>query len=183
MASRSKLKSQLKQAWKNTISKRYNKQLINSEAGLQAYFCAELLTQLKGPDRRIFIQPCLSFSNKKRRHPDVVICSSQRIIGIVELKYVPRGSPEKGLEKDLKTLQLAAEAGKELTISNDRYRGKRLDDKDKKYTLAPDAVLCWAGVYTGPAKKMKESEIGMLGRRFLQLDARTRLNENAIVGD
>ncbi len=173
MATRYKLRSQLKQAWKNTIFDRYNQQLINSEHGLQAYFCAELLNQLKDSKRRIFIEPLLSFSDK-RRHPDIVICNSQSIIAIIELKYLPRGRPS--YKKDLETLEIAVKNKKELTISNDRFRGKRSDDK--KYTLAPDAVLCWAAVYTGKTLEIKAPK---LGAHFLQLDALTMIGEDAEV--
>lgn len=179
MRTRSLLRSQLKRAWKTTIEQHYNHQLINSEHGLQAYFCAELLSEFDGMKRRIFIEPLLSFADGLRRHPDVVICDSKSIIGIVEFKYIPRGRPR--YAKDLETLQLAVENAQALKISNDRFRGVISDDR--QYSLAPNAVLCWAGVYTGETIRIKKSEaVSTLGSHFLQLDARTTLGEDAVIG-
>ena len=176
MRTRSTLRSQLKRAWKSTIELCYNDQLINSEHGLQAYFCAELLSELDDMRRRIFIEPKMSFSNGQRRYPDLVICDSRSIIGIVEFKYVPRGRPT--YAKDLETLQLAVRHADSLKISNDRFRGVVSDDRD--YSLSPTAVLCWAAIYTGEAVSLKKSEaVSELGRHFLQLDARTSEGKHA----
>lgn len=178
MRTRSTLRSQLKRAWRSTIEQHYNEQLINSEHGLQAYFCVELLQEFDDMSRRIFIEPLMSFS-KGRRHPDIVICDSKSIIGIVEFKYVPRGRPQ--YQKDLTTLQLAVENADSLKISNDRFRGVVADDRS--YPLSPTAVLCWAGIYTGEVVNMKTSEeVSKLGKHFLQLDARTALGKDAIIG-
>ena len=175
MRTRSTLRSQLKEAWKSTIELRYNDQLINSEHGLQAYFCAELLNEFKDMTRRIFIEPKMSFPNGQRRHPDLVICDSKSIIGIVEFKYVPRGRPTHA--KDFETLQLAVKHADSLKISNDRFRGVVADDRS--YSLSPTAVLCWAAIYTGEAVSLKAG--AELGKHFLQLDATTTKGKNAKV--
>lgn len=170
MRTRSTLRSQLKRAWERTINHRYNDQLINSEHGLQSYFCIELLREFDDMTRRIFIEPKMSFSNGQRRHPDLVICDSRSIIGIVEFKYVPRGRPK--YAKDIETLQLAVKHADSLKISNDRFRGVVSDDRS--YSLSPTAVLCWAAIYSGETVSLKgEESISALGNHFLQLDART----------
>lgn len=175
MRIRSNLRSQLKRAWKTTIEQHYNEQLINSEHGLQAYFCIELLQEFDDMTPRIFIEPLMSLS-ELHRYPDVVICDSKSIIGIVEFEYAPLGRPKYG--KDLKTLQLAVEHAKTLKISNDRFRGVVSDNQS--YPLSPNAVLCWAGIYTGEALSIKESKaVSKLGKHFLQLDARTAVGKDA----
>jgi hypothetical protein len=48
--------------------------------------------------------------------------------------------------KDFAILRWFAEHPGDLTIANHRYVGP---NKAKQYFLAPDAILCWAGVYRG----------------------------------
>ena len=178
MRTRSTLRSQLKRAWETTIEQHYDHQLINSEHGLQAYFCVELLQEFDDMSRRIFIEPQMSFPNGQRRHPDLVICDSKSIIGIVEFKYTPKKRPS--YKKDLETLGLAVEHAKTLKISNDRFKGVVSDEKS--YKLSPTAVLCWAGVYSGEAVSFKKSEVvHKLGKHFLQLDARTIKGKKATI--
>jgi hypothetical protein len=129
-------------------------------------------------NRRLFIEPCVSLSKAAfSRHPDVVICNSQRVIGIVELKYRPRARPK--FRKDLQTLELFASGPDEVTIANDRYRG--IGGESRSYLLAPDAVLCWAGVYTGVRLDLRSAISDSLRKRFLQLDALTALNAKATI--
>lgn len=137
------LRSQLKEAWGIAINQRYQSELINSERGLQFYFCEALLRIFEdsGVKRRLFIEPRLEILNGTAyRYPDVVICNTRRIIGIVEIKYAPRVRPQKGVEKDLSTLSFAAREASRLTLSNDRYLGPNAGKK--LYPLANDAVLC-----------------------------------------
>lgn len=173
MKSRNVLRAQFWRAWSTTISKRYDSQLINSERGLQGYFCAALLDEFakSNPNRRLFIEPKLSFaSGASGRHPDVVVCDTKQIVGIVELKYVPRGRP--AYAKDLETLRLAVENAKTLKLSNERFRGVSVGSRP--YPLAEDAVLCWAAVYAGDAMDLRPYFSGSdIGSRFLQLNAVT----------
>jgi hypothetical protein len=170
MASRSLLKRQIDEAWKETIEEIYSKQLINSERGLQVHFCHRLLSKFTDQhgSRRIFIEPCFKDSAGKSRSPDVVICHTRQIIGVLELKYLPRASPK--YKKDLATLTWFGLTATELTLSNDRYLGV-VAASPKKYSLAPDAVLCWAGVYRAPKVDIKPPQ--SLERRFLCLHAVT----------
>jgi hypothetical protein len=146
MTRRHLLRKHLFTAWHTTITNQYCDRLINSERGLQVFFCAALLQQFeKGKVmRRIFVEPRISRESAPGvLYPDIVLCNSRQIIGVVELKYVPRGLPK--YAKDLRTSRNIAKVDG-ITLSNDRYRGI---ERNRFYTLASDAVLCWAGVYTG----------------------------------
>ena len=178
MHKRTTFRDQLKQAWKSTIEEHYNAQLINSEHGLQTYFFIELRKQFEGTNRQIYIEPQMRFAKDLRRHPDLVICDSEEIIGIVELKYKPRGRAEH--VKDVETLRLAVEYKDTLTISNDRFLG--VVANDKRYPLSASAVLCWAAVYTGRPIALKDpTKVAESGHHFLQLDARTAAGKIAVI--
>ena len=175
MTQRNLLRTQLTDAWKETIDI-YQKQLINSEHGLQVYFCSALLRAFEKNKvkRRIFVEPKVSATNiSESRYPDVVICNTKRVIGVVELKYAPRAVAK--YKKDLKTFKFVASLSDDLTISNDRFLGITTDNR--KYPLAPDVILCWAGVYCGPAMDLRDEIHPPLGARLLQLDAITAQNE------
>lgn len=181
MTQRKPLRTQLIGAWKETIDI-YQKQLINSEHGLQVYFCSALLRAFEKDDvelkRRIFVEPKVSATNiPKSRYPDVVICNTERVIGVVELKYAPRAVAK--YEKDKDTFEFVAEHSNNLTISNDRFLGITTDNR--KYPLASDAILCWAGVYCGPAINLHDKILPPLRARLLQLDAITAKNEIPII--
>lgn len=168
------LRSQLKRAWSRTIKGPYCQQLINSERGLQVYLCAALLREFKVAKvmRRIFVEPCLSSDNSNERHyPDIVICNTRRVIGVVELKYVPRGKPDH--RKDITTLEFVASRPAGLKITNDRYRGITADNRH--YPLAPDAVLCWGAVYSGETIDLRSAIHPTVQQKFLQLDAITKV--------
>ena len=179
MQTRNSLRAQLARAWERTIINQYNTQLINSERGLQTYFCAALLDEFKDKARRLFIEPKLTFpSLSSGRHPDIVICNTKQIVGIVEIKYVPRGRPS--YVKDLETLRQAIDEPTELKLSNDRYRG--IVSSNKSYALAKDAVLCWAGVYAGEEIRLHSSvKSSSLSARLLQLSALTAKYKDAKV--
>jgi hypothetical protein len=174
------LRSQLATAWRLTIDESYDKQLINSERGLQFWFCTFLRQEFKAAkvNRRLFIEPCVSLvAANASRHPDVVICNSQRVIGIVELKYLPRARPK--FKKDLQTLELFAASSGEVKITNDRYLG--IIRGSRSYLLAPDAILCWAGVYKGMRLDLRSAISDPLRKRYLQLDALTAVDANATI--
>ena len=89
MSEKSTLRAQLKRAWRDTIDQ-YQAQLINSEHGLQVHFCAALLSQFEASNmktrRRVFVEPSLRLSVDSVRYPDVVICDTKNVVGIIELK-------------------------------------------------------------------------------------------------
>jgi hypothetical protein len=165
---RSLLRQQLADAWRQTISDPYRNQLINSERGLQVYFCVALLEQFKNLQRRLFIEPAIRLPGRKVLYPDIVICNSRSIIGVVELKYLPRAQPK--FSKDLKALASIADAAHSIEIANDRFRGVAR----RQYPLAKDAVLSWAGVYTGDKVNLANKFPERFRDRFLQLDEVTR---------
>ncbi len=171
MTVRALLRQHISAAWRSTIESVYTEQLINSERGLQVHFCSRLLTEFANDDvpRRLFVEPSFRDPEGKVRSPDIVICQTQHIIGVIELKYQPRVQPS--YEKDIGTLKWFAGCASDLEVSNDRYLGVETS-ASKKYSLAPDAILCWAGVYKGPPVDL-EAESKVLGKRFFCLHAVT----------
>ena len=182
MTTRRLLKDQLCEAWRLTLTTEYPSQLINSKRGLQHFFCQHLqkLFDDKALHRRLFIEPCLTAENGKVRIPDLLICHTRSIIGIVEFKYKPRGRASAA--KDLSTLGWFLSHPGHLKLANGRYRGQG-EDALKKYTLASDALLCWAGVY---AKSDADEDVlssGVNSRgRFLGLHAATSKGEPPELG-
>lgn len=179
MQSRSLLRNQLLRAWHETINGEYSKQLINSERGLQVYFCNHLLNEFKhsGVDRRLFIEPSVSTpADGQALYPDIVICNSRSIIGVVEIKYLPRVRPD--FVKDLNTLAWILENGNEIHLSNDRYRGEQ--ETARRYRLAPDAVLCWGGVYASPQAEIQLPESHPINSRVMVLHALTKADQKAV---
>lgn len=179
MPSRSLLRNQLLRAWHETINGEYSKQLINSERGLQVYFCNHLLNEFKqsGVDRRLFIEPSVSTpADGQALYPDIVICNSRIIIGVVEIKYQPRVRPR--YAKDLNTLAWVLDNANEIHLSNDRYRGER--ETSSQYRLAPDAVLCWGGVYTAPQAEIQLPESHPINSRVMVLHALTQAGRRAV---
>src|SRR5690606_13711830 len=82
---------------------------INSERSLQASLWARLNKILPRTNRRMFIELGLSISgtNHQVRYPDIVICHSRSVIGISELKYLPRTRP--AWQKDIATFRWIVE--------------------------------------------------------------------------
>jgi len=141
------LESQIAQAWHDCISKDYSIQRINSERSLQASFWSRL-NALLSKNRRMFIEPCMTIKTNghvRKIFPDLVICNTREVIGIVELKYMPRATPN--YKKDINSLSIIAKHREHITISNERYRGQAVDKKI--YTLSKSILFVWAGVHTG----------------------------------
>ncbi len=183
MANRSMLKAQLRSAWRHTIEQQYQRQLINSERGLQAFLCAALLDRFEkdgvAQNRRIFIEPTLVVGRSEVvRKPDIVLCNSRSIIGVVELKYKPQGHPR--TKKDLETLERMASHPKGVRVQNDRYLGITRDDQT--YALLGDAVLCWAGVHRGMTDPVSHRISPRLKKYFLELHAITKSGDDPIIG-
>lgn len=127
---------------------------------------------------RIFVEPSVQVLNSSiYKKPDLLICNQRQIIGMVELKYAPRGRAT--YAKDLETLAHLSEHRLKFEISNQRYLGpKKLG---KPFTLASNAVLCWAGVYSG-AKISNEAFSRAESRQdFLALHALTSKERNAVI--
>jgi hypothetical protein len=168
----------LYRAWKKTIRDHYQLQQINSERGLQVFFCAALLKEFDkaGVRRRIFVEPGLKTPRGSGGpKPDVLICNRNKIIGVVELKYLPRTGAK--VAKDLRTLEWVASHQDHISISNARFLGIVQDER--RYSLAADAVLCWAGVHRGQAGLLLQSRVSSRVRpRFMELHAVTSADED-----
>ena len=181
MQDTSLLPNQLLRAWHKTIKGEYSKQLINSERGLQVYFCMHLLHEFKKSgvhsDWRLFVEPCIKKSRDGgvAMYPDIVICSSERIIGVVELKYQPRVRPRTA--KDLNTLAWLIDNRNGIHLSNDRYRGESLNSR--QYSLEENVVLCWGGVYAGRQATIQLPET-LKKNRMLVLHALTQAGYKAL---
>lgn len=75
MQSRSLIRSQLTAAWHRTIHAEYPEQLINSERGLQIYFCKHLLDLFESANvsRHLFIEPRLTIpEDGQAKYADIV---------------------------------------------------------------------------------------------------------------
>ena len=173
MARRNLLRRQLLIAWRETIRKFYQGQQINSERGLQVFFCQALMSQFDEANvrRRIFVEPTLKAHNSSSSpKPDVLICNRYRIIGVVELKYLPRAKADYG--KDLQTLEWCGSHADRIQIRNERYMGHQWGDR--YYRLANDAVLCWAGVFNRPiALSLLDKVSDQIYSQFMELHAVT----------
>lgn len=175
---RTALRADLKAAWQAVIECKYDMRLIDSEASLQVHFAAALLNQFRCESRmrRIFVEPSVRVESPKiYKKPDLLICNKDSIIGMVELKYVPRGRPT--YMKDLETLNVLAEHRLKFTVSNDRYLGPYKGARE--YILAKDAVLCWAAVYTGAKVASPPFESAEKRSNFLALHALTSEKHSA----
>ena len=141
------LKSQIIQAWNDCIKNDYSAQRINSERSLQASFWS-YLNDILSINRRMFIEPCMTIKTNGRTgkiFPDLVICSTRDVIGVIELKYLPRATPN--YKKDIKSLSTIAKHREHITISNERFRGRAVDEKI--YGLSKSILFVWAGVHAG----------------------------------
>jgi hypothetical protein len=179
MTARKPLQKQLLVAWRRSIRNDYCNQRINSERSLQASFWAQLNRTLPAGTRRMFIEPCLVVTVKRRRtllYPDIVICNTRQVIAVVEIKYQPRVLPSH--DKDLKTLRTIAAYRDQLHVSNARFRGPVADSKE--YPFSNHVVFVWAGVHRVPKISYESRDVPMLSEGveelagcFLQLHAET----------
>jgi hypothetical protein len=178
MSNRALLRRQLCSAWQETLTGPYQNQLINSERGLQVHFCHALMREFEDTkiQRRLFIEPTVALGTDGIRCPDLIICNSQKIIGVVEFKYMPRAVPE--YTKDLETLTLLTKHASSITLTNERFRG---EGASKTYPLADDAILCWAAVYAGTLIDLQHPSLSLLAERFLRLDAVTHESAPATI--
>lgn len=172
MANRSLLKSQIRDAWRQSITVDYAAQRINSERSLQASLWSNLNAMLAPTTRRMFIEPCMSVPglDKQVRYPDLVICNSKEVIGIIELKYQPRAQPK--WHKDVDTFHFLARHRETISISNTRFRGIVADAR--LYSLAKDVLYVWAGVHAPCDLRLSEYVDPILAPYFMELHAETQ---------
>ena len=165
---RSRLRKQIRESWHRAISEDYSAQRINSERSLQASVWSRLNATLLSGTRRMFIEPSL-VCNAEIRRPDIVICNTKAVIGIIELKYIPRGSPK--WAKDIDTFRWVLDNRNDIFVSNTRYRGIAADAR--RYPLGEDVLFVWAGVHSRTGLTLKEYLPPGLSKSFLELHAET----------
>ena len=175
MRQRNLLKSQILSAWNTCIKRDYNSQRINSERSLQASFWSHL-NRLLPKNRRLFIEPAIRFhgaTGPQTLIPDIVVCNSQKIIAVIELKYTPRAAAK--YQKDMRSLAAIAENRDQVEIANDRYRGSLADART--YSLAKHVMFVWGGVHA-LSMRVREANFAAshpcLDGCYLELHAATR---------
>ncbi len=182
MKERSLLKSQIIDAWNQAIAEDYSAQRINSERSLQASFWSRL-NLLFSQNRRMFIEPCIVITTSTgttKVFPDLVICNTKEVIGVVELKYKPRAKPD--YMKDIATLSSIARHREIISISNQRFRGQPIDEMI--YSLSKHILFVWAGVHTSANSINKGSTplysagYNELKGCFIELHAETSINSS-----
>jgi len=171
MPNRVLLRRQMRHAWAETIRSAYLDQVISSERALQVYFTARLMDLFweENVKRRVFVEPKMQLDTGARVHPDLLVCNSRSIIGVVELKYQPKMRPR--YEKDFATFELLAAHGTGIEIENHRYRGP--DSGGGRYALSADPMYVWAGIYRGPERDISGCETDIDPGQLLVLHAAT----------
>jgi hypothetical protein len=106
----------------------------------------------------MFIEPAVRFQDESGIcYPDLLICNSLEVIGVVELKYTPRAS-RSPIRKDIRALCRLANYEGELAVSNQRFRGPQA--KIRPYRFSSHVVFVWAGIHAEPeldaCKRFKE---------------------------
>jgi hypothetical protein len=182
MTLRTLLRKQLKDAWRNTIEEDYHRQRINSERSLQASLWSKLNIILPPKTRRLFIEPPLKAivtypDGSERceiRYPDLVVCNTRNVIGIIELKYKPRAAPN--WQNDFEKFCWILDNQKQIVVQNVRYRGLEVDGQ--LYPLADDVLFVWAGVHAEWNGRLADHIDRRLSNHFLELHAVTRDGEH-----
>jgi len=161
----------MRRAWADTIRSAYLDQVISSERAPQVHFTARLMDLFweNGVKRRVFVEPKMQLDIGARVHPDLLICNSRSIIGVVELKYQPRMRPQ--YEKDFATFKSLAAEGANIRIENRYFRGP--DSGGGRFALSADPMYVWAGVYRGPVRDIPGIETDIDPGQLLVLHAAT----------
>ena len=171
---RGPLRNDLIKAWEAAIAKDYDNQRINSERSLQASFWSQLNKKFKDKSRRMFIEPSVTIDDKKKKKkftPDLVICNSESVIAIIEMKYLPRAKP--ATVKDMETLKCLSKYRDQIVIKNSRFRGT--GKSPREFRLGDKVHFVWAGVHSLPKARVKANK--KLDGCFLQLHAITKDGE------
>ena len=123
----------------------------------------------------MFIEPYMRVLGPTRelRYPDLVICNSRHVIGIVELKYQPKSLPS--WRKDIATFHWLAEHQSNIAITNSRFRGAEADDR--VYPLSSNVLFVWAGVHSPSPIQLHEHISPELAPMFLALHAETQASK------
>lgn len=171
MKNRTALRTQIDEAWLACIAEDYNRQRINSERSLQASFWSQLNHRLHAETRRMFIEPGMKSGTDGTRFPDIVICNTEKVIAIIELKYTPRAIPN--WKEDLGTFDWI-HAHRDISISNKRFRGAAVDERE--YPLDPDLVFVWAGIHLPSEERLGMHISEALALHFMELHHQTNVD-------
>ncbi len=173
MVKRSEVGHCLADAWLNVVKTEYCAGHINSERSLQGHLFAELRHQMRGePNRQIFIEPRVDLKGEERVvRPDIVICNSNEVICVVELKYAPRGKA--ATEKDMRSIGAIA-ADQTIEISLERYLGPPVPSRT--YKISSTTLFAWAGVHKGAGQQSDvwTADDKFANHYFLELHALTK---------
>jgi hypothetical protein len=157
LVNRNLLRRQIKQAWRDTIHGPYLDQAINSERALQVQLAARLLRAFEeeGLNRQLFIEPRVTVhQGQGRLHPDVLVCNSREVIGIIELKYQPLRRPS--WEKDFRSLESVGWDADQIEVDNRRYKGP--NPGSRVFSIAREPLFVWASVYASPRREIPTEE-------------------------
>ena len=178
MNRRGLLRQQINDAWRAAIQVDYCSQRIDSERSLRASLWSQLNSILPPESRRMFIEPTLkamapTLDGKvahEFRYQDIVICNTREVIGIIEIKYLPRVKPN--WTKDLQTFSWIHKHRDQILIQNIRHRGAVADCH--AYPLSEDVLFVWAGVHVPADLEISQHIDQRLSKHFLALHAQTR---------
>ncbi len=82
------------------------------------------------------------------KFPDIVVCNTRQIIGIVELKYQPRVRPS--WRKDIGTFDWIDKHKDKISVSNVRFQGVEVDKRPYcSGQLTPDTGLSFSSATAG----------------------------------
>ncbi len=144
---RNPLQELILKSWKECIKRDYNNQRINTERSLQASFWSCLNKNIQAKtNRQLFIEVPIKINVgklNKKVIPDIIICSPQKVIAVIELKYLPRGQPN--YKKDIETLALISRYKHKIKISNNRFRGN--NKKRTEYEFSSKVLFITASVH------------------------------------
>lgn len=185
MNRRGLLRQQITEAWNSVIKADFHRQRINSERSLQASLWSKLDGILPPESRRMFIEPHLKVTTstvdgqvaQECRYPDIVICNTREVIGIVEIKYLPRAQPN--WKKDSQTFSWIHNNRDKIVIQNIRHRGVAADDRE--YRLSKDVLFVWAGVHRPSNIDFTQHIDQSLAKHFLERHAITRDGKHPVV--
>ncbi len=186
MNKRKLLRTLISDAWEECIIADYCKQRINSERSLQASLWSHISKKLND-NRRLFIEPGIRVKIdgcRKIIRPDFVITHHTMVIGVIEIKYSPRGKPN--YHKDIESLATLAENRDRIVMNNIRYRGNV--SERTQYTLSKNVLFVWAGVHAetniNDRNKLTPdfaSEYPELRGCYLELHAETRYHDDPVI--
>lgn len=177
MRHRNVIKSQIIQAWNQSIEEDFCNQRINSAQCLQASFWSHLNHAISR-SRRIFIEPTLSMRTKggvRKIIPDIVVCNTREVISVIEVKYCPSAHPRH--KKDIENLAVIAENRRQISIDIEQIRGT--DKHLVNCAMSKYILFVWACVHAkckSESNRLYAADYDALADCYLELHASTQKN-------